>query len=58
MVGSMFRKLLKELGIQTEDAKCNLIVEMSNFAHLDLIIKVVWVGTIPRQAMDKMISQY
>ena len=41
MVGSIFRKLLTELGIQTEDAECNLMEEISNFANLVLIIKVV-----------------
>ena len=41
MVGSIFRKLLTELGIQTEDAECNLMEEKSNFANLVLIIKVV-----------------
>ena len=36
MVGSIFRKLLTELGIQTEDAQCNLMGEMCNFANLVL----------------------
>ena len=36
-VGSMFGKLLTELGIQTEDAKCNLLEEMLHFANLVLI---------------------
>ena len=36
-VGSMFRKLLIELGIRTEDAECNLMGEMLNFANLVLI---------------------
>ena len=48
MVGSILRKLLTELGIRTEDVECSLMGEMCNFANLDLIIKVVWVGTIPR----------
>ena len=52
MVGSMFRKLLTELGIRTEDAECNLMGEMFNFANLVLIINVVWVRTIPRQAIN------
>ena len=58
MVGSIFQKMLKEPGIRTEDAKCNLMGEMCNFANLVLIIKVVWVGTITRQAINKMTSQY
>ena len=62
MVGSIFRKLLTELGKQTEDAECNLMGEIGNFAYLVLIIKVVWVGTIPRETINtpviKMISQY
>ena len=62
MVGSIFRKLLTELGIRTEVAECKLIGEICNFVNLVLIIKVVWVSTIPRQAIDtpviKMTSQY
>ena len=62
MVGSISRKLLTELGIPTEDAECNLMEEICNFANLVLIIKFVWVNTIPRQAIDtlviKMASQY
>ena len=62
MVGSISRKLLKELGIRTEDSECNLMGEICNFANLVLIIKVVWVNTIPRQAIDtpviKVTSQY
>ena len=57
MVGSMFRKLLTELGIRTKDAECNLMGEMCNFAHLVLIIKVVWVSTIPRQAISIPVIQ-
>ena len=54
MVRSIFRKLLTELGIRTEDAECNLMGEMCNFANLVHIIKVVWVSirTIPRQAIN------
>ena len=62
MVGSIFRKSLTELGIRTGDAECNLMGEMCNFANLALIILVVWVITIPRQAIStpviKMIRQY
>ena len=47
MVGSMFRKVLTVLEMQTEDAESNLIGEMFNFANLVLIIKVVWFKTIP-----------
>ena len=32
MVGSIFRKVLKVLGIQTEDVESNLIEELVNFA--------------------------
>ena len=52
MVGSIFQKLLTELGLRTEDAECNLMGEICNFANLVLIIKVVWVSTISRQAID------
>ena len=52
MVGSMFLKLLIELGIQTEDAGCSLIGELFNFANFVLIIKVVWVSTIQREAIN------
>ena len=48
MVGSIFQKLLTELGIRTADAECHLMGEMCNFANLVLIITVVWVSTIPR----------
>ena len=41
MVGSIFRKLLTELGIRTEDAECNLMDEICNFTNFVLIIKVV-----------------
>ena len=62
MVGSISRKLLTELGIRTENAKCCLMGEICNFASLVLIIKVVRVSTIPKQAIDtlvfKMTSQY
>ena len=33
MVGSIFQKLLTELGIQTEDAECHLMEEICNFAN-------------------------
>ena len=36
MVGSIFRKVLTVLGIQTEDAESSLIGEMFNFANLVL----------------------
>ena len=52
MVGSMFQNLLTELGIRTEDAECNLMGEIFNFAILVLIIKVVWLSTIPRQPIN------
>ena len=42
MVGSIFRKLLTEIGIRTNDAKCNLMEVMCNFTNLVLILKVVW----------------
>ena len=42
MVGSIFRKLLTEIGIRTNDAECNLMEVMCNFANLVLILKVVW----------------
>ena len=62
MVGSISQKLLTELGMQTEDAECKLMGEICYFANKVLIIKVVWVSTIPRQAIDtlviKMTSQY
>ena len=62
MVGSISRKLLTELGIRTEDAECKLMGDKCNFVNLFLIIQVVWVSTIPRQAIDtpviKMTSQY
>ena len=51
MVGSISRKLLTELGIR-EDAECKLMGDKCNFVNLVLIIKVVWVSTIPRQAID------
>ena len=52
MVGSQLPKLLTELLIQTEDAECNLMGEMCNFANLVFIIKVVWVSTIPRPTIN------
>ena len=52
MVGSIFQTLFTELGIRTEDGECNLMGEMFNFANLVLIIKVVWVSTIPREAIN------
>ena len=62
MVGSISQILLTELGIQTEGAVCKLLGEICNFVYLVLIIKVVWVSTIPRQAIDtpvtNMTSQY
>ena len=62
LVGSISRKLLTEQGIQTKDAKCKLIGDTCNLVNLVLIIKVVLVNTIPRQAIDtpvvKMTSQY
>ena len=62
MVGSISRKLLTELGIRTEDAECKLMGDKCNFVIFVLIIKVVWVSTIPRQAINtpviKMTSQY
>ena len=62
MVGSISRKLFTELGIRTEDAECKLIGDICNFVNLVLIIEVVCVSTIPRQAIDtpiiKIRSQY
>ena len=62
MVGCIFRKLLTELGIRTNDTECNLMREICNFANLVLIIKVVWVSNIPKQAINtpviKMTNQY
>ena len=52
MVGSISRKLLTELGIRTEDAECKIMGETCNFVNIVLIIKVVWVSTIPRLAID------
>ena len=47
----------------TEDTKCKLMGGIHNFVNLVLIIKAVWVSTIPRQAIVttvyiKMTSQY
>ena len=42
MVGSISRKLLTELVIQTEDAECKLMGDNCNFVIFVLIIKVVW----------------
>ena len=36
IVGSIFRKLLTELGIQIEDAECNLMGEICNFENSTL----------------------
>ena len=62
MVGSISRKLLTELGIRTENAECNLMGDKCNLLFLFLSLKVVWVSTIPRQAINtaviKMTSQY
>ena len=62
MVGSISRKLLTELGIRTEDAECKLMGDICKFVIFVLIIKVVLVSTIPRQAINtlviKMTSQY
>ena len=62
MVGSISPKLLTELGIRTGDAECKLMGDKCNFVIFVLIIKVVWVSTIPRQAINtpviKMKSQY
>ena len=57
MVESIFRKLLTEVGILTEDAKCNMMGEICNFANLVLIIKVVRVSTIPRQAINTLVNR-
>ena len=62
MVRSISRKLLTELGIRTEDAECKLMGDKCNFVIFILIIKVVWVSTIQRQAINtpviQMTSQY
>ena len=39
MVGSISRKLLTELGIRTEDAKCKLMGDKCNFVIFVLIIQ-------------------
>ena len=39
MVGDISRKLLTELGIQTEDAECKLMGDKFNFVIFVLIIK-------------------
>ena len=52
MVGSISRKLLTELGIRTEDAECKLMGDKCDFVNFVLIIKGVWVRTIPRQAIN------
>ena len=57
MVGSISLKLLLELGLRTEDAECKLMGKICNFVYLVLIIKVVWVSTIPRQAIDTPVSK-
>ena len=54
MVGSISQKLLTELGVRTEDAECKLMGDKSNFVNLVLIIKVVWISTIPRKAINKL----
>ena len=41
MVGSIFRKLLTELGIRTEGDEFNIMGEICNFTNLVLIVKVV-----------------
>ena len=62
MVGSISQKLLTEQGIRTEDAKCKLMGDKCNFVIFVLSLNVVWVSTIPRQAINtpviKMTSQY
>ena len=58
MVGSISRGLLTELGIRTEDVECKLMGDICNFVNLVLIIKVMWVSTIPRAPGMKMTSQY
>ena len=55
MVGSISHKLLTELGIGTAEAECKLMGDICNFVNLVLIIKVVWVSTIPRQAINKQV---
>ena len=51
MVGSISQKLLTGLGIRTGDAECKLMRDKFNFVNFVLFIKVVWVSTIPRQAI-------
>ena len=51
MVGSISGKLLTELRIRTE-GECKLMGNKCNFVNLVLIINVVWVSTIPRQAIN------
>ena len=62
IVGSISQKLLTEQEIRTEDAECKLMGDKFHFVIFVLIIKVVWVSTIPRQAINtpviKMTSQY
>ena len=46
----------------TEYAECKLMGDKCNFVNLVFIIKVVWVSTIPRQAINtpviRITSQY
>ena len=62
MVGSISQNFITELGIRTEDAECKLMGDKCNFVILVHNIKVVWVSTIPRQAINtpviKITSQY
>ena len=62
MVGSISQKLLTELEILTEDTECRLMGDKCNFVIFVLIIRVVWVSTIPRQAINTLVikrtSQY
>ena len=51
MVGSISGTLLTELRIGTE-GECKLMGNKCNFVNLVLIINVVWVSTIPRQAIN------
>ena len=52
MVGSISQKLLTELGIRTEDTESKLVGDTCIFFICVRIIKVVWVSTIPRQAIN------
>ena len=57
MVGSISRKLLTELRIRTGEAESKLMGDKCNFVIFILIIEGVWVGTIPRQAINTPVNK-